>query len=380
MSHKQENLIDELQRKILQLEGALRRQEEQLSQKESQMQQQLQQQQLYQQQFQQQQFQPQGPFLMQPKDIIQQFRQIRPLENNRNINGFIKSVEMIIGLCENNSELIRFGIQIVINEKITAEFGTYIRELGDITWEQLKTKLRIQARPKTSYAEIFNKCRYIKVSTLRQLFDYFEIAKHQINEIYELDDSKPMLYHSENVDRDLVNILVEKIDGPLRIHLDEGLTLNDIISKYTKLRLLDDSRAIDNRHKANKNFRISQTQNNNSNNGNRNLNQDSKKGKYYGNSQVQHSQNNHNFSSLQQQKYNERNRGNYQSQNFYNNHNNKPDSSQTRLSHMSVDNSMNSRRSHNSKFMEVDTLQEEEKINSDEEANFLELPQNTNYP
>lgn len=369
MSLKNENLIDELQRKVLQLEGALRQQEEQLRLKDGQLL-----------QVQQQQIQLQNSFFMQPKDIIQQFRQIKPLDNNSNINGFIKSIEMIIGLCGNNSDLIKFGVQIVINEKINAEFGTYIRELGDISWEQLKAKLRIQARPRTSYAEIFNKCRYVKVSSLRQLFDYFENAKHKIGEIYEFDDNKSMLYQSENVDKDLVNILVEKIDGPLRVHLDDGLTLNDVISKYTKLGLLDDRRAIDSRHKANTNFRSSQIQNNNNDRNQvsrfQNPNQNGKKGTYYGNNQAQNFHNNRNF--RQQHKHNEQNGGNSQYQNFFNN--NKPKSSQTRLSHMSVDSNRNSQMSHNSKYMEVDTLQEAEKVEPDEETNFLEWPQNTNYP
>lgn len=49
---------------------------------------------------------------------------------------------MLIGLCGINSDLIKFGIQIVINEKINAELGTYIlvRELRNISLEQLKAK------------------------------------------------------------------------------------------------------------------------------------------------------------------------------------------------------------------------------------------------
>lgn len=100
---------------------------------------------------------------------------------------------MLIDLCGGNTALIKFGIQIIINEKITADFATYIRQLGDISWDQLKAKLKAQARPKTSYAEIFNRCRYIKVSSLRELFECFELAKNEISEIYELDDNKSML-------------------------------------------------------------------------------------------------------------------------------------------------------------------------------------------
>lgn len=49
---------------------------------------------------------------------------------------------------------------------------------------------------------------------------------------------------------------MEKFDGPLRPHLVENLTLNDIIGRYTELRLLDDSRTVESRHRANKNFKI----------------------------------------------------------------------------------------------------------------------------
>lgn len=59
---------------------------------------------------------------MKPEDVIQQFRQIRPLTNNSNINGFIKSIEIIMNFCDNNSELIKYGVRIIINEKIIAGF------------------------------------------------------------------------------------------------------------------------------------------------------------------------------------------------------------------------------------------------------------------
>lgn len=334
---QQEQLQQQNQHQRLQLQELQQQLQQQQLQAQNQqhVQQELQQQQAQQHQEQQQDQQhlPQNCILFTPKDIIQQFRQIRPLDDSRFVNSFIKSVEMILGLCGNNQQLIRFGIEIIINEKIMAEFGTYIRELGDVTWEQLKAKLRVQGRPRKSYAEVFNSCRYIKVSSLRQLFDYFESAKHEISEIYEFDDNKPLLYKSENVDRDLVNILTEKIDGPLRIHLDENLTLNDIITKYTKLGLLDDSRAIDSRHKINKGFKTNLNNYNNFGiqNKSQNFRQNDRK-KYYANNQDQqnHEYNNRNFNSRQPPNFNKNKNRYYQPQNYCNPNNEKPTSTQTK--------------------------------------------------
>lgn len=73
---------------------------------------------------------------MKPKDAIQLFRQIRPLTNNRNIYGFIKSIEIIMDFFEDNSELIKNGVRIIINEKMIADFEAHIRQLGNVSWEQ----------------------------------------------------------------------------------------------------------------------------------------------------------------------------------------------------------------------------------------------------
>lgn len=255
MNQNQENLIDELQRKVLQLEGALRLQEEQLGQKEAQLQAQMQQQ-MQQQQVQQQFQQPiqndAFAFNMTPKDIIEQFRRLKPLDETHNPRAFIHAVEENLTLCGNNEILTQFCTRIIVNEKILGNAGRRVRELEDkASWEEIKARMLQEFRPRKTYAEIFNFCRTIKVSNLKQLFSIFEKSKYEINDIYLVDQFKPSIYKPENVDRDLVDILLEKIDGPIRAHIGEHETLIEIIMKYTKLKLLDDTRAIAFNHRSN---------------------------------------------------------------------------------------------------------------------------------
>lgn len=272
-----------MQEKIAELEAVLRLQEQkilqqqqQLQEQQLQMQQQLQEQQQEQiqqqqleqaqqeqqqrqqlqelnlQQTQQQQLPPQQyplndefGFNMTAKDVIEQFRRLKPLDERHSPRAFIHAVEANLALCRNNETLAQFCIRIVANEKVLGNAGKRVRELpNNASWEEIKARILQEYRPRRTYAEIFNYCRTIKVRNLNELFNIFEKAKFEINDIYLGDQFKPTIYRPENVDRDLVDILLEKIDGPIRAHIGEHETLTDIILKYTRLKLLDDTRAI----------------------------------------------------------------------------------------------------------------------------------------
>lgn len=277
--------MDDLKRKIYELEAVLRQQEHKILQQNQQLEaaanQQIQQQQLEQSQQQEQlqqqqhlqQIQQQLPpqqcplydefgFNMTAKDIIEQFRRLKPLDEKHSPRSFIHAVEANLTLCGNNENLAQFCIRIVANEKILGNAGRRVRELQEnVSWEETKKRILQEYRPKRTYGEIFNHCRSVKVRNLNELFSIFEKSKFEINDIYLADQSKPSIYKPENVDRDLVDILLEKIDGPIRAHIGEHETLSDIILKYTKLKLLDDTRAIAFNHRNNIKYNTKQNYN-----------------------------------------------------------------------------------------------------------------------
>uniref|UniRef100_A0A034WL37 Uncharacterized protein n=1 Tax=Bactrocera dorsalis TaxID=27457 RepID=A0A034WL37_BACDO len=367
--------MENINQTIAELERVISRQEELLQTQQQEMQQQHAQHLLQLQMNQQPQF---YKFHMSPRDIMDQFRRMKPLDDHHNPKAFIKAVETNISLCGTDQELIQHCINIIANEKILGTAGKRTRELEDnSSWEAIKAKILQGSRPRKTYAEVFNFCRTVKVSNLNELFIIFEKCKAEINEIYIFDPLKPGIYKPENVDRDLVDILLEKIDGPIRAHITETETLNDIIVKYSKLKLLQDKRAIDYRHrkyvdknKANyegfkksyrsyENNKISDNRQTKPTNDNR-----------------QQSGNNNNYirnTNFNRNNYNNRNNYDY----GYNNSSNKIQANlprQTKSSHMSVDyNPSSSRLSNNSNLMEIGNGEEKE-------VNFLTPPQTLNSP
>lgn len=152
-------------------------------------------------------------FSMTPKDVIEQFRRLKPLDEKHNPRAFINALEANLTLCGNNENLVQFCMGIVANEKISGNAGRRARELqNNASWEEIKYKIFQEFKPKRTYAEIFNFCRTVKVSNLNELFRVFEQCKYEINDIYLGDQFNPNIYKPENVDRDLVDILLEKID------------------------------------------------------------------------------------------------------------------------------------------------------------------------
>lgn len=316
-----ETVLKQQELKINQQQQQLLQQQEQIQQAQQQQQQQQSeqlQQHHYQQHIQHEQLTQQNfvydnfGFNMTAKDIIEQFRRLKPLDEKHNPRAFIHAVETNLDLCGNNENLAQFCIRIVANEKILGDAGRRVRELqSNASWEEMKAKMLQGYRPKRTYAEIFNYCRTIKVRNLNELFGLFEKCKYEINDIYLADQFKPNIYKPENVDRDLVDIMLEKIDGPIRAHIGEQETLNDIILKYTKLKLLDDSRAIAFNHRCNTNYNRNQNHNYPKSKSNNNFPNHNSNQQYYEPSTSFQNQSNNSFRrhNFQQQSPNYKNYG-----------------------------------------------------------------------
>lgn len=58
------------------------------------------------------------------------------------------------------------------------------------------------------------------------------------------DDTSPEICEPSRVDKDMVNIFIEKIDVPPKSHSNQNDTLNEILTSYTKIKALDDPRTI----------------------------------------------------------------------------------------------------------------------------------------
>ncbi|XP_053956157.1 probable serine/threonine-protein kinase tsuA [Anastrepha ludens] len=304
---------------------------------------------------QQQQQQQQSTQWMSNKDVIQQFRQLRQLDDQHDVLAFIKSVEFLMALCQGNELLIQFGRNIVANEKVSGAAANFVRQLGmEPSWEQMKAKLMQQMRPKTTYEDVFDRCRFIKL--------------------------KPAIYENDKVDRDLLNMLINKIDTPFRIHVDQGISMHTLETKYSNIKALDDPRAISQRYRkiSNNTFNKQNNTNNNTVTTNNKPSQNNQSHNNNNNNNARQSLNgrsnpNHNAGPPQsdqaiQQSYNRPQPGQNQNSkpNHNNNYNNRNNGSrQTRMSHMSVDTQRN-----DSMAMEIGTL-EENRAEEEEEINFL---------
>ncbi|XP_039970221.1 uncharacterized protein LOC120782149 [Bactrocera tryoni] len=104
------------------------------------------------------------------RDKLQQFRHLKPLEGTSHLMQFTKSVERTLGLCSDDAAVQEFGLQIIIQEKICGDAAKCLREVREnATWEEIKKKLKEHLHPRTTYGEIYNKCRYIKTWKTRNM-------------------------------------------------------------------------------------------------------------------------------------------------------------------------------------------------------------------
>lgn len=380
---------EELTQQIQQLHIIVERQEQQVLQYQQQLQQQ--QQQLHQQQ-QQQRPQQMNELMLGPHHIINQFRQLKALDRNHNLPSFIKAVESIMALCGQNQQLMNFGLQIITTEKIIGDANNTIRELEDnTTWEDVKRKLKQQFKPTKTYAEVFNHCRLLKVSNMKELLDIFIKSKYEINNLYQYDERRPELYTPENIDRDLTEILLEKIDGQFRAYIDNETTLKDIYEKYARLRLLEDSRTIDYRHRIQPRITFRENQNRQQPTYNRNLPQHKQQQPTYNDNSRQYRQESNyprqfipqNSGQVRQQQptYNNNSRQ-FEQQNSrqfrqqqptYNINNTNNDSRQSRNHTNTTQSKQQSNSNNRAEMMEIGNIEEKD-------INFTETGLNDHYP
>lgn len=368
------------------LQELIRRQEEMITE----MQQQIR---LQQQQINEPQRTQQHNRRLSTMEILQQFRQLRSLDKNHNVLAFINSVEAVMALCPSDDiELAKLAMSIVANDKIIGEAANYVQELGiNATWEEIKAKLLDQYRPRYTYGDVFMKFRNLKVCNLRELFEFTRKSKFEINQLYLYDEDKPTLYKPECVERDLVNIIIDKIDIPMRTHSDKQCSLNQLITRYTQIEALDDYRVIHLKYRKNNKLNNNQKTNSNNTDGNNPNFQDNNQSNFdnirkYQNQEYNNQNDNNNRNPRNTNNYrqnprnNNRNERQSYGQQFSTDNRNSGEniSARTRNSHMSVD-TQNVRSINQPTYMEVDTIQEGI-VNEDGEVNFLTLPQGLRFP
>lgn len=195
---------------------------------------------------------PKSTFSLTPEQTVNHFRHLKAFNGSDEykLTEFIKSVENAGKLCNGNRDLEHYVMQIILNDKIQGEAKRCVQRLGDnLVWKQVKTELRLHFRPRHDYAELINRCRNLKVSNLRELFDNVRDTNYLLNELYDFDEDKPIIYTPENNDRFLVGIIMEKLDNLIRGYVPTNGSLIEIYNKFSELKLLDDERAVSNLHK-----------------------------------------------------------------------------------------------------------------------------------
>uniref|UniRef100_A0A1I8M2Z3 Reverse transcriptase domain-containing protein n=1 Tax=Musca domestica TaxID=7370 RepID=A0A1I8M2Z3_MUSDO len=94
-----------------------------------------------------------------PRDILEQFRRLKPLEPD-NLIQFFSSAETTINLYGNNDGLLEYGLQIITNEKIYAKYSYLIRQLGNKpSWDIIKKTLKHHLQPRKTYSDMFNESK-----------------------------------------------------------------------------------------------------------------------------------------------------------------------------------------------------------------------------
>ena len=158
---KQEAVIKDQQQQQIQMRNEMaahiQQQKAEYEQKIFQMQQlQQQQQQQQYQQHQPEQFQ-QSTMGLNPHQILNQIRQIRPFGKDHQLYPFLRSVDNTLILCGQNQELIKYATEIIRNEKLSDNAAKSISTLPDETsWSEIKNQLEKDFKPRRLYPEIFN--------------------------------------------------------------------------------------------------------------------------------------------------------------------------------------------------------------------------------
>lgn len=174
--------------------------------------------------------------------ILQRFQRVKTFYGDQQypVQEFIAAVENIATLCGHNAPLLRYGLQIILKEKIQGTAKTVIQRLGEATWEQVRNELKNHYRPRLSYKKLLDESRTLNVSNLRELFNTIRFINCQLNELYEFDDNKPGNYSPENNDKNLVDIIRDMLQGSYRSNITNGMTLMEAFNKFDEYNLLDD--------------------------------------------------------------------------------------------------------------------------------------------
>lgn len=321
-------------------------------------------------------------FQLTADQVLNKFQKIRTYYGKEDypLQEFFSTVENTVVLCGNNVELVQHGLRIVLKEKIQGDAKTCIQRLGDgVTWPQVKTELKSQFKPRTSYRRLFDQVRNVKVGNLRELFNIVRSVNFKLNELYEFDDNRPPNYTPENNDRTLVDILKDMLSGSYRVNVRNNMTLNEVFNVFDELGLLDENDVI------HYNFR----KNNKNNHNHNNHNPHRKDFKRYENDRHPDPHyNNNNFNTqnnnLNNQSGQFRRPENFrQERNFHNNNrpgqfNNRSGQFNNRQNHL-PNNSGQFRQGQNNNQnnevvpMEIDNLQHQD-------VNFTDQPQEEDYP
>lgn len=230
----------------------------------------------------QRQAQQPAQFTLSPEQFLNYVIKLRKFtgKDEYTAQEFINTVERTFLLCQNNQGLRDYATGIIINEKIQGEAKRCIQRLGaniENRWEDVKREIKLHFRPREDYSELLNKCRSLRVSTLRELFDTVRDINYKLNELYEFDDIKPVTYSPSNNDKYLVDIISSKVHDFLRGNIPENATIIEIYNKFEKLKLLDNESAVDFKSRKNK---VNAHKNNKSEN---QINQRPNKSNYFSN-------------------------------------------------------------------------------------------------
>lgn len=315
--------------------------------------------------------------------IINKFQTIRPFngKDDHSLFEFINAVENVTYLCNNNEQLVKHGMTIVLMEKLQGEARRCIHRLGQtMTWEDMKTELKIHFKPKKSYRKLMDECRGLKVHNLRELLNILRDINCQLNEVYELDNLKPSNFSPEINDQNLVEIVKEMIVGSYRINISRKSKLIDIVNIFEELELLDEWDVIHpkfRKNRENKNL----THNNSGINKKFSHNNSGQNGnfRHYNNSGQNRNFINSNNSGQNRNFVNSNNSGQYRNHNYNNSFHNQNFTNNSGQNNRNHNSSGQYRNLNNSNFqnnnhsipMEVDNMQED--------VNFLNEPQETDY-
>lgn len=222
--------------------------------------------------------QPERAFQLTADQLLTKFQRIKVFsgKGDDSLQEFISSVENVAILCGENEAVLQYGLRLVCKEKIQGEAKLAVQRLGDnLTWETVKSELKLHFRPRKTYKKLMDECRNLKVSSLRELFNIVRSINYQLNELYEFDDFKPPNYNPDSNDRNLVDIVKDMLNGCYRTNIQNGMTLIEVVNLFDNLGLLDESDVIHHNFRKNRDNRPPNNRDRNFNKHNNNSRQNS---------------------------------------------------------------------------------------------------------